>query len=155
DLLFKPVSEGVFARWLALEDCLPAGDAWESQPGNLAGILEKNVRPSWRKARNPQIIATWDLQMNFEAAKATATQLTSAADRFNNLDRPKLLFGRARDRHQVGQPNRAIMEVMQLLREYPAHPETAEWSAFVRRALAAAPSSPEANDAGGRDTAKP
>lgn len=135
DLLFKPAAAGIFSRWLVLEDWLPPGNAWETSPGNLAGILERNVRPQWRATLNPQIIATWDLQLEVEAAQATERQVTSAADRFNNHDRPRLLFARARDRVAIGQPNRAVAEVMQLLRDYPTHPDAAEWTEFVRSQL--------------------
>jgi hypothetical protein len=137
DLLFKPVSAGVFVRWLVLEDWLPPGDSWEASAGNLAGILEKNVRPHWRATTNPQLIETWDLQLEFEAAQATDKQVASAADRFNNHDRPRLLFARAADRAAIGQPNRAVNDVMQLLRDYPANPDAAEWAGFVRRQLPA------------------
>lgn len=144
DLLFKPASQGVFARWLVLEDWLPSGDAWEGAPGNLAGILEKNVRPHWRKTSDPRLIGTWDLQLEFEAARITEKGLDTAADRFNNHDRPRLLFARARDRAAIGQPNRAVADVMQLLRDYPVHPDAAKWTEFVRTQLPPAPADPGA-----------
>lgn len=137
DLLDKPASDGIFARWLRLGPWLPKGGTWESNPGNLAGILEKNVREPWRKAGNPKLIETWEFQMQFEAGAVTSNRLAHAADNFNTIRRPSLQFSRANDLASLGMKNKAASEILLLARTYPQHPEFERWVARIRELLAA------------------
>lgn len=75
DLLNKPLQEGVFTRWLMIEDRLPKRESWENAAGNLHGILEKNVRQAWREAKNPQLARTWDLQIELLNSNAKESEL--------------------------------------------------------------------------------
>jgi hypothetical protein len=133
DLLFKPQTDGVFTRWLRLGPLLPPGDQWEPVPGNLAGVLEKNVRIPWRAAGDPRLDTAWQLELETGAALADADSSERAAEDFNTRTAPTLLYRRATDRAATGQPNRAAADLLALARQHPGHPDFPTWAATLRK----------------------
>ncbi len=143
-LLEKPLGQSVFSQWMRLAEWLPDEKSWESKPGDVGGILEKNVRSVLRQNKDPQLIQTWDLQMKVEADRITAGRSEHQADQFNAVTKPKLLFKRAQDMVLVGQPNRGLTEMVALVRTYPAHPDFASWLGKIRESIKpAAQTSPQ------------
>ncbi len=134
-LLDKPLGQSVFSQWLRLEPWLPEAKLWEAKPGDVAGILEKNIRPLLREAKSPNLIQTWDLQMKVEADRITTGRSDYQADSFNTVTRPQLLFKRAQDMILLGQPNRGLGEIMVLVRTYPTHPDFAQWLGKIRELI--------------------
>ncbi len=134
DILNKPVNQSIFTQWLTLGPWLPQGD-WEASSGNLDGILDKNIRPAWRKARNPQLLATWDFQIKFHADRITTDGSNHQAAQFNTTRRPQLLLTRANDLATLGMPNRAATEVFKLIQENPTHPDFDQWVGKLRELL--------------------
>lgn len=148
DILNKPLNQSIFTQWLSLGPWLPQGD-WESSSGNLDGILDKNIRPNWRKDRNPQLLATWDFQIKFHADRITTDGSNHQAAQFNTTRRPQLLLTRADDIATLGMPNRATTEVFNLIQENPTHPDFGQWVGKLRDLLkkaqpAPAPAAPPA-----------
>lgn len=137
DLLQAPLGEGPLVRWLRLGPLLPPGDLWEQSPGDLGGILEKNVRTAWRKEGNPRLDESWQLELAAGVALAEARPGRGgrSIEDFNNFTAPSLLFRRAGDRAAVGQTNRATADLLDLARRYPAHPEFPAWAAALREML--------------------
>lgn len=142
-LLDKPLSQSVFAQWLRLDEWLPESKSWEFTPGNLGGILEKNVRSVMRDKKDPQLIPTWDMQMKVEADRITSGRSSHEAEEFNTVTRPRLLFKRAQDLVVLGQPNRGLVEVVALVRAYPSHPDFPAWLDYIRGALKKPETSPQ------------
>jgi hypothetical protein len=140
DLLDKSISDGVFTRWLRLQQWLPKSDGWELTPGNLAGILEKNVRSVMRTVKDPALIQTWDLEMKVLADRATSGRLDFLAADFNTMVRPKMIFSRANDMILLGQTNRAANDIYILVKTYPQHPDFSKWVIKLREILKPAPS---------------
>ena len=134
-LLGKPLGQSVFAQWLQLAEWLPDDQTWESQPGDIAGILEKNIRPILRDSKSPQLLHTWDLQMKVEADAITSGRLAHKADIFNNVTRQRLIFLRAQDMIELGQPNRALGEMLVLVKTYPEHPDFQAWMTRIRELI--------------------
>ena len=143
ELLDKSLNDSVFVRWLNMGPWLPPASAWELNPGNVAGILDKNVRPVWREAKDVRVLESWDFQMQAEADRITTGRLDHEADQFNTISRPKLQFSRANDMAQLGMKNRAVAEVVGLVRTYPQHPDFANWVKKLREMLKT--SAPAAN----------
>jgi len=137
DLLNKPLSDGVFAHWLLLQDNLPNEDAWEPTAGELAGILEKNVRAPWRAAKNPNLLRTWDLQAAFLNAKADLDPSPAENEKIKTLSLPRLQFARAEDKALLGQPNQAAREILQLAKSSPGHPDWDKWTARLHELIGA------------------
>lgn len=134
-LLDQPIGQSVFSQWMKLAQWLPEDKVWESKPGDVAGILEKNVRPLMREMKDPQLIPTWDLQLKIEADRRTEARSEFQIEKFNSTTRPTLLFKRAQDMVLIGQPNRGVVEMVGVLRANPSHPDFGAWLAEVRRLL--------------------
>jgi hypothetical protein len=131
-LLAKPLNQSVFAQWLRLGEWLPDDKTWEGQPGNVPGILEKNVRSVMRVQKDPALVQTWDLEMKVEAARITTGRSEHQADQFNAVNRPRLQFKQAQDMIVAGQPNRALAQMITLVRTSPAHQDFPTWVAKIR-----------------------
>jgi hypothetical protein len=135
ELLAKPAAEGPFARWLRLDPFLPPRNEWEPAAGNLAGILEKNVRGPWRTAADPRIDTAWQLELEAGVALADADRTDRAIEEFNTRTAPGLLFRRALDQVATGQPNRAAADILEVARRHPSHPDFPQWAAKLREML--------------------
>ena len=143
DLLSKPLTGSIFAQWLPLGEWLPDQKSWEQKPGDVPGILEKNIRSVMRVKKDPQLIQTWDLEMKIEAARITTGRSDHQADQFNTVTRPRLQFKQAQDMAVIGQPNRALTETIALVRANPLHPDFGIWVAKIRESVKpAAPAQP-------------
>jgi hypothetical protein len=140
-LLTQSCADGPFSKWLALTPWLPKGKTWEPAAGNLAGILEKNVRPVWRQDKAPSLLDTWDLQISLEASLLTEQRLEHGINEFNAITRPRLLFARAMDASLLATPNdKATRDALEIIRSYPQHPDFELWVAQLRKLLATSPS---------------
>jgi hypothetical protein len=135
EVLFSPVQSGVLARWLLVQEAPAADDQWEPRPGDLDGILEKNVRRTWRRSKDPRLLATWDLQIQTEEQLSGLTKDPDETASFNSLARPRLIYRRALDLVALDQPNRATQEILPLIRRHPEHPDAPEWIATLRNLL--------------------
>ena len=131
-LLDKSIRQSVFAQWLQFGELLPDEQTWESKPGDIPGILEKNLRSIMREKKDPQIIQTWDLEMKLTADRITADRSAHKADGFNTVTRPRLQFKQALDMIVIGQPNRGLAAMISLVRTNPWHPDFAIWVAKIR-----------------------
>lgn len=148
ELLGKSLADSIFVKWLRLGPSLPKGEDWELTPGNIAGILEKNVRPVLREAKNPQLIDTWEFEMKVLADRITFGRLEHQADEFNTVTRPRLQFSRANDMIAIGQKNRGINEIYTMVKTYPQHADFGKWVQRLRELLQPAPAAPAAEPAG-------
>jgi hypothetical protein len=142
-LLEQPLGQSVFAQWLKLGQWLPEDKIWEQRPGDVAGILEKNLRPLFREKKDRQILQTWDIQLKLEADRITQGRSEHQIDKFNSTTRPTLQFKRAQDMVAIGQPNRGLVEMVAVIRANPSHPDFANWLATVRGLLKPADTSPQ------------
>lgn len=138
-LLNKPLNQSVFSQWLRLGEWLPDEKTWESQPGNVAGILEKNVRTIMREKKDPQLIQTWDTEMKVVANRITTGRSDHQADQFNTVTRPRLQFKQSQDMIAIGQPNRALTQMIMLVRTYPGHQDFPIWVGKIRELVTPAP----------------
>ena len=144
-LMDKPLGQSVFAQWLSLKQWLPDDKIWESRPGDVSGILEKNIRSIMREKKDAQLSGTWDLEMKVEAARVTAGRSDHKADQFNTVTLPQMQFKQAQDMILIGQPNRGLTQILTLARTNPWHPDFAIWVAKIREMVkpASAQTSPQ------------
>ena len=155
ELLNKSLAESLFVKWLRLGSWLPAGDNWELTPGNIPGILEKDVRPFLRKAKNPQVVETWEFEMKVLADRITFGRLEHQAAEFNTVTRPRLQFSRANDMVEIGQKNRAASEIYSMVKTYPQHPDFTKWVQRLRELLKSVEPAPAAAPAATPESPKP
>ncbi|MDA1204009.1 MAG: hypothetical protein O3A75_06900 [Verrucomicrobia bacterium] len=135
ELLGEPMAKSAFTQWLQIGPLLPPDATWEQVPGNLGGILEKNVRVPWRLIGDPRTDLAWQLELETGVILADTDGSERAAQNFNQGTAPGLLFRRATDRAATGQPNRAAADVLDLARRHPTHPDFPQWAAKLREML--------------------
>jgi len=133
-LINQSVNKSSVVEWLQIFDLLPDSD-FEPSAGNYQSIMEKNVRKPLRAKDDPRILQTWDMQIAQETATVTESNSKQQADIFNQTRLPDLLFRKAQDTAAIGQPNRALGEVMILVRNYPANPSMQDWITTARGLL--------------------
>lgn len=132
ELLDKPITDSVFTKWLRMAAWYPKSDEWEMVPGNVSGILEKNVRPFMRLAKDPKVVETWEFEMKVLADRATGSRLEHQMTEFNTVVRPRLQLGRANDMVEMGQKNRAVSEIYSMIKNYPQHADFSKWVQRLR-----------------------
>lgn len=137
ELLDKSLMDSVFTKWLRLEQWLPKKD-WELVPGNLSGILSKNVRPYMKAAKDPKIADTWFFEMQFLADRVAYGRLQHDAENFDKVVRPPMQFSRANDLIEIGDVKGGATEMYALIKTYPQHADFSKWVARLREVLAPA-----------------
>lgn len=131
-LLGQPIAKTSVAQWLDVSSLMPASD-FEQVPGNYGGIMEKNVRGPLRDRKDPRLIATWDAQINLESKLAQQQD----ADSYRRKRYPSLIIDRAEDLVLVGQKEKAIGEMITLIKGNPDNPAAMQWIQSARRMLGA------------------
>lgn len=135
ELLNKPLTDSIFVKWLQLAPFLPKAEGWELVPGNLSGILEKNVRPVLREQKNAALLPTYELEMKVLADRVTNTHREHDAVTFNTVLLPRIQLARANDMIALGQRNRGIAEIYGMVKKYPQHPDFTKWVGRLRELL--------------------
>jgi hypothetical protein len=125
-ILNKSVVNSVVAQWMKISDFLHV-DGWEMTPGNYDGIYRTIVLPELRQQKDVRVFEYWDGKLKREADAVTRTKLSFEVDKFNSLRRPTLLWSRAQEFVNLGQKNRAISEMYNLIKAFPMHPEADDW----------------------------
>jgi hypothetical protein len=138
----------VVARWLKIDENLSevapkkgqaAGAGWESTAGNVEGIFGQIILPELREQKDPRLLEYWDARLKREAESASRSKLAFDVDKFNTIARPRIVWLRAQDLKVLGQRNRAINEMVSLIKSYPTHPDAATWIAAVEQELTPTP----------------
>lgn len=171
-ILQTSVSGGPIAKYLRLEDVLPRGpsqndrvaksvakilgvnqaatasdDAWPMVPGDLEGIHQALILPEYRAAKDPRILEYWERIIRRETEAVAKKKVDYEEKRFAEIRRPELFWGRAQDLYSIGLRNRAITEMVAVVRANPLHPSADGWisqlegymGAPARNTTAAAP----------------
>ncbi len=121
-------------KWLKLDD-LVSVPKWENNPGDFDGIFEKIILPELRAQKDQRALEYWDIKLKKEADAATRTKLAYEVEKFNTQRRPALLWSRAQEFVLLGQKNRAVGEMFNLIKTYPTHPEADDWVARLEETL--------------------
>ncbi|MEZ0258789.1 MAG: hypothetical protein ACAI37_26145, partial [Chthoniobacter sp.] len=137
-ILNKNINNSIIVQWLKLGDFLTL-DKWENTPGNLDGIYNRIVQPELRNERDPRVMDFWDMKLKKEADSATKSKLSFEVDKFNTQRRPALLWNRAQEYTYLGQKNRAVTEMFNLIKTYPNHPDASDWVTALEAVLAPQP----------------
>lgn len=137
-ILNKNINNSIIVQWLKLGDFLTL-EKWENNPGNLDGIYTRIVQPELRNQRDPHVMDYWDMKLKKEADAATKSKLSFEVDKFNTLRRPALLWSRAQEYTYLGQKNRAVSEMFNLIKTYPNHPDASDWVSALENVLAPQP----------------
>jgi hypothetical protein len=123
------------ARWLQLSDLLGdagkkqkgGGGSWEPVPGNLEGIYNAIILPEFRLTKDPRLLDYWEVFIKREGEKAAEHKLDVDQRDWSQVKLPSLRWSRAQDVLLLGYRNRAILEMFNLVKSFPQHPEVPSW----------------------------
>lgn len=139
------------ARWLQLGDLLGDGgkkqrgggnSGWEATPGGFDGIFNAIILPEFRANKDPRLLEYWDVVIKRETEKAAERKLDVDQRDWATVKYPSLRWQRAQDVLLLGQRNRAIIEMFQIVKSAPQHPELQSWIGQLEAILVPTPSAP-------------
>ena len=161
-ILNASVSDSPVAKYLGLEDVLPralskddrmaksvakilgnakapvaADDSWPMAPGDLEAIQQSIILPEYRLTKDPRILDYWDRVLTRESDMVAKRKIDYEEKRFVTVRRPEILWARAEDFHKIGLTNRAITEMVAVLRSNPLHPRADGWITQLESLLSA------------------
>ena len=134
DLMGKPLSGYPVVEWLQIKDLIPDKD-FNGSAGDYFGILDKNVKAPLKQRNDPRLPSVWDLQITTAMTQANSSKDSQKALNFKTEKLPALIFEKCTDTAAIGQPNRAIGEMMTLIRSYPTSPSLPDWIETVRNLI--------------------
>ena len=134
-LIKQPIRNCAVVEWFQISDLLPEGKDFEGSAGNFSGIIDKNVKTPLRGTNDPRLSGVWDFQINAESAVANSGDSPQKAETFRNERLPELIFLKLKDTAAIGQPNRALNELMTLIRTYPSNHSVNDWIRTARGML--------------------
>lgn len=154
-ILRTAVSSSPVARWLQLGELLgdegkkrgaraeqkadgkpDAPNGWEQTPGNVDGIFGQIILPEFRATKDPRLLEYWDVRLKQETERAAEKKLDVDQRDWTQVRRPGLLWTRAQDVMLLGQKNRAIGEMFNLVKTFPQHPNVHGWISAIEAAIA-------------------
>lgn len=133
DLLRGNVTSGIFARAWRLQPYFTGLKDWALSPGNPEEILDKNVRAVFVKEKNPELLKTWDWQIELEKAEMKDRRGDHALAEFETRRLPSLEFNKARAAASIGDFPTAIRGGFNVLRAQQEHPDFEKWVDEVRQ----------------------
>ena len=168
-ILQTSVSASPVAKYLGLEDVLPRGtnqtdrlaksvakllgetkapatqdESWPMSPGDLEGIHQAIILPEYRSTKDQRILEYWERVLRRESDAVAKRKVDYEEKRFATVRRPELLWSRAEDLYQIGLKNRAITEMVAVLRSNPLHPRSEGWISQLETMLPAGAKAPAA-----------
>ena len=126
-LVMQSVKSSVFVQWYGIQAMVADMKDWEMTPSNVDGIYEKTLLPYYRQTKDVRAVAYWDQKLKDEAQKAGATNAQFKIDQFNRVRRPQLLWKRAQDEIAIGQRNRGLADMLEVVKACPDHPDLSAW----------------------------
>ena len=127
EIVHKPVSENLFARWYNIGPRLASLDNWEASPADVEGMYNTLILPVMRKHKDPRLLQYWDDKLANEKARASVATAAFSTDRFNQTRRPELLWSRAEDEIVLGYRDQGLNDMYNLVKAFPSHPDASKW----------------------------
>lgn len=129
NMLKRPVNDTVFATYYQVGPYISGLQDWEMQSFNTEGIFQKTILPELRRAKDPRVLDYWDKRIQLEDPKFDRAQNSLAANRFNRIRKPALLWNRAEDELLLGDRTHAINDMLILAKTFSDHPDFEKWAA--------------------------
>ncbi len=125
----KSFNDIVFVPYFQIGPFINSLPDWDTQPFDVDGIFQKTILPELRKEKDPRLLVYWDAKIQSEALRTDKQANGLAANRFNSIRRPALLWNRAEDELVLGDQGRAVADMLALLKAHPDHPDFDKWVA--------------------------
>ena len=164
-ILRTSVGGSPVARWLQLSDLLgddgkkrgqraprndgqaDAPNGWEHTPGNWDGIFSQIILPEFRLTKDARLLEYWDLKIKTETERVAEKKLDVEQRDWLQVKRPSMIWARTQDVMILGQKNRAIAEMFNLVKSNPQHPQVTSWISAIEAAITPAAVAPIASPA--------
>jgi len=134
ELMNTPLAGYKVVEWLQVKDLLPNKE-FNGSAGDYFGILDTNVKNPLRDKKDPLLTTVWDQQIVAATTQANSSKDPQKSDSFKTQKLPELLFKKSTDTAAIGQPNRAVTEIMTIIRAYPTNPSVPTWIVAARKLL--------------------
>ena len=137
-LLRQPVTRGFFAKRYTLDTLLVQqlkAKEWEAVPANIEAIGNKVIFPELIKNKDARVIQYLDKRLKQENDIAMASRDAITINNFNHVKKPEILWQRAETLLLVGQRNQALLEMRQVVANWPQHPKREEWLNALQSAI--------------------
>ena len=115
------------------EDAPPA--SWETVPGNVNGIYNAIILPEFRATKDARLLEYWDLMIRKEQEGIYAGMPDFEERQWSQVKKPAMLWSRTQDLLLIGQRNRAVTEMFNLIKAFPQHPDAASWIAQLEGSI--------------------
>lgn len=142
----KSLNDSLFVKYFQVGPYINGLPEWENQPFDVDGIFQKTILPALRQDKDPRLLAYWDNKMQTEVARIDQRSNSLAVNRFNNVRRPTMLWNRAEDELLLGDRDRAVADMLAIVKAHTDHPEFDKWVARLTEVVTpkgeAAPSPP-------------
>jgi hypothetical protein len=107
------------------------GSSWETVPGNVNGIYNAIILPEFRATKDPRLLDYWDMMIRKAQENIYAGMPDFEEKQWSQVKKPSMMWSRAQDLMLIGQRNRGITEMYNLIKAYPQHPDAAGWIAIL------------------------
>ena len=141
--LKRSLPESVFTAYYQVGPYINGVPNWEMGQFNTEGIFQKTILPELRRLKDRRVLDYWDKCLQTEAARADRVQNSLAANRFNRIRKPALLWNRAEDVLLLGDKPHAVNEMLAIIKTYSDHPDFEKWAARLEAIVSEAPSAKE------------
>lgn len=143
EILQTGIKNSPFTQAWQLQPFLEIEGPWSESSGQIEQLLQNNIRPVLRERKSPELLETYDWQIQFEADLLQRERRQHAREQFEKVRRPTLLLEKAEAQAQLGQVSRAAASALQVLQENAAHPDFNRWAEKIAQWLeSAAPTEP-------------
>jgi len=143
ELWERPISASPFLRAQNAGNFVGEIEAWEPVVSNYQGMFEKVLLPYWRKNRDTQAIAYWEMRLAILEQRLAEIELAVEKQRLAGIARPELHWNKAKEYTLIGQPNRGVLAMFEVVRANPNHPEFEDWVTEIRNLLQPKPAQTE------------
>jgi len=147
ELWERPITASPFLRAQNAGNFVGEIEPWEPVVSNYAGMFEKVLLPFWRQGRDTQAIAYWDMRLAILEQRLAEIELAVEKQRLAGIARPELHWNKAKEYTLIGQPNRGVLAMYEVVRANPNHPEFEDWVTEIRNMLQPKPAPSEGNTA--------
>ena len=110
-----------------LEPYLKGAKGWPQSPAAVDQMVDGVLMPKYRENKDPKLMVFWDERIERQRLRVDDAGLEMGKDRFESEELPRLLWNRAKDYISLDEPNRAVSEMMALIRQNPGHPDFEKW----------------------------
>ncbi|MCB1225219.1 MAG: hypothetical protein KDK99_05345 [Verrucomicrobiales bacterium] len=128
----------VFVSALQLRPFLDAKN-WSNNPGDIGAMYKMTLLPYYEAKDKDSLPAQWDAQLAAQASLMQGVLPEPEYELWRQTDAPQLQWLRAEDLFARGpNPLQAMADMLKVIRDHPAHPDSQQWLTQLRTMVEAA-----------------